>query len=569
MLPLSPPVPSRHSPATGTLVACLALAPVLYMGVRVALNLRNIAYADEFEVVLEYLTRLQSGLSVGDICEQLFAIQNEHRLLTSRLLMTVHYLLTGTVNFTVIGIIGNLFLLATCALLLCQTEGKGPRLRLATVLGLVLFQNQHYENFFWGGSSIDHFHIILLATAAFVALFARSRVGFEGGLLLALLGTFTLAHGLIIWPVGAALLAADRRFRELAVWCGVAAITVVGFLTGFFFNPGHHIEVALEFDRVLLYWLVLLGSTPALGHVTVAPWLGAGLMAIVAVLARRRIWERQRLAGALVAFCVVSLALIAIGRTGIWTDLDRPLPSRYGILSAFAWALVVWAWLEDKLARQASSRHPLTWAVGTLALFNVCANIHYFGRGRDFADARDAVAMRYQHFKTVKGALFPLFPQPERADRILRESDRHGIYQLPRLPVQRVKVSKLHELALAHYFLDDVQIKPETIYVNGWAFIPKTPVKRGQLHVVFRSDQQFIVYRAVPVRRPDVAKVFQSPNARFSGFRLALPADELPPGEYQVGMLFKRGNQADYIMTDHRLNVPPQTVAASGNVGSH
>jgi hypothetical protein len=561
-------VPWRHR-LSACALACLALAPVLYTGWRIGLNLRNIAYADEFEVVLEYLTRLSAGLSIREFLEQLFAVQNEHRLLTSRLMMTSHYLLTGTVNFTVIGIIGNLFLLTLCALLLLQAKAAGPRLRLAVVLALVLFQNQHYENFFWGGSSIDHFHIILLAAAAFVALLARTRLGLEGGLLFALLGTFTLAHGLVIWPVGAVLLAADRRFRALAVWCGVAAVAGTGYLTGFFFNPGHHIEAALEFSRVLLYWLVLLGSTPALGNVTVAPWLGAGLMAIVAVLARRRIWERERLTAALVAFCILSLALIAVGRTGMWTDINRPLPSRYGILSAFAWALVAWAWLEDKLARPASARHTLPWAMGALTLFNVCANVHYFGRGRDFADARDAAATRYQHFKTVKGSLFPLFPQPELADRILRESDRHGIYQLPRLPAHRVKVSKLHELALAHYFLDEVQVGTETIYVNGWAFIPKTPVKRGQLHVVFRSDEQFLIYRAVPVRRPDVARVFQSSEARFSGFRLALPVDELPPGEYQVGISFKRGQQTDYIMTGHRLSVPPRADAIVKHAGNY
>ena len=222
-------------------LTALALLPVAYMVVRTSLAFRNAAYWDEIETVLDFLLKLQAGPTWQESIGQLFSPGNEHRTVTSRLLFAVSYWLTGTVNFTVIGVIGNLFLFGVCGLLLATAGTAVRRLQLALLLSGLLFQLQHFENFFWSGSSIDHFQVVTLATAAFVALAWPTRTGLALASLSAALATFTLAHGLLVWPLGALVLGHARRWRHLAAWGGGAVFTLGVFFTGYGRNTGHAI----------------------------------------------------------------------------------------------------------------------------------------------------------------------------------------------------------------------------------------------------------------------------------------------------------------------------------------
>jgi hypothetical protein len=53
--------------------------------------------------------------------------------------------------------------------------------------------------------------------------------------------------------------------------------------------------------------------------------------------------------------------------------------------------------------------------------------------------------------------------------------------------------------------------------------------------------------------RPDVAAAHANPDWRLSGFRFAVGRWRLPAEEYQVGILIKHGDDAEYVMTEHRV----------------
>mgnify|MGYP001566215699 CR=1 FL=1 len=107
------------------LLVLLALAPVAHIWTRAAEAGRNVVYWDEFDTALALVLRLDDGITAGEFLRELFAVNNEHRMVTSRLVYAASYWLAGTVNFAVISFLGNACLLALCVVLVVVTFDPG------------------------------------------------------------------------------------------------------------------------------------------------------------------------------------------------------------------------------------------------------------------------------------------------------------------------------------------------------------------------------------------------------------------------------------------------------------
>lgn len=532
------------------LLSLLALLPVAYMVTRAVEASRNVVYWDEFETALALVLRLDTGTTVPRFLEELFAVNNEHRMVTSRLLFAVNYWLTGTISFTTVGIIGNSCLLALCVVLVVSAGTAVRRVRLALALAFILFQLSHYENFLWSGSSIDHFQVLLLAGGAIVALARGTRTAWLGAGLLALLASFTLAHGLAVWPVGALLLWRARRWPHLAGWCALAAVTAAGFFAGFEINPGHRVG-ALSFDRIddiLRYWLTLLGTPVSLGQAWLSPWLGAALLGVFAWLVAHGAARRERVAFHFTVYSLLALALIAFGRAAVAHGV---VYSRYLVLGSLIWALVTFMVLD----RFSDPRRPLrllAWSLSVLVGFNLAANVAFADSAETWIECRDRAVARFkQHGADGRGP-FTLSPTPARSTALLNEAQQRGIYWLPRVSERR-NFDNPSPTNRISYFVDEMTASTRGIYISGWAAIPGELSKRGQIHLVLRSATQFIVYTTITDRRPDVVKAYDQPDWRLSGFRFAVGRWRLPPEELQVGILIDDGEHPEFIMTEHRL----------------
>src|SRR5688500_528830 len=184
----------------------LASIPVFYVAMNVAIASRNIVFWDEFDTALNLILRIDAGAGWPELLERFFAVNNEHRTVTSRMLFAASYWLSGTVNFHVIGAIGNLFLVGACVALVWAVKTWERRLRLGVVLAFLMFQLEHFESFLWSGASIDHFQVVMLVVVAIAALNRGSRAALGVAVLFGLLATFTLAQGNLVWPIGAGLL---------------------------------------------------------------------------------------------------------------------------------------------------------------------------------------------------------------------------------------------------------------------------------------------------------------------------------------------------------------------------
>ena len=128
--------------------ALAAALPVLYILSQVIASSRNIVFWDEFNS-LDFVLRLDRHLGWRELIDRFFSIDSEHRTVTTRLIFALTYWVTGSINFHLIGAIGNLSLVALCAVLIARMESADRRARFAVVIAFGLFQLEHFESFVW------------------------------------------------------------------------------------------------------------------------------------------------------------------------------------------------------------------------------------------------------------------------------------------------------------------------------------------------------------------------------------------------------------------------------------
>ncbi len=549
-VPLPRPKSSRFVAYTFLVLAAL---PVVYIALRAIAASRNIVFWDEFDTALDLIIRLNAGADVTEVLSRFFAVCNEHRMLTSRLLFAVSYWLTGTVNFHVIGAIGNLFIVGACAILVVTAKTKERRVRLGVVLAFVIFQLESFENFLWSGASIDHFQVVMLAIAAIAALSLGSRPGVWGGGLLAFLATFTLAHGSLVWPVGAVLLAHQRRWRHLALWVGLAVIVMAAFINGFQINPNHRIDdfSAVGLMRLGHYWLALLGGPATFGEIGFAPVAGLVLLALIGILGASGAYRREPVMFSTVLFTVGALGLVALGRTEV---SGGQILSRYMILGCLAWGGVIFMLLE----RWSPAEKPyqlLAWTLPALVAFNVTANAKFIEPAEGYSEARDRAALRYKQYGDVDGhGQVSLHPQEGHAQKLLAMAGKQGIYRLPYLCAQ-VEFPQAKPSTRMITYVDEKTISPKAVYLGGWAMIPNQVSRRGTVRVLLCSKTQQLAFSTVTLQRPDVAKAYNEPRWRLSGFRFVVPREQIPADDFQIGLEIESGGKSEFIMTDQWLHL--------------
>lgn len=544
------------------LYALLALVPVGIVGFEVACWIRDIPRWDEFDTTLDLLVALDSGAGLREIFERLVAPHNEHRMVVSRSLFAASYWLCGGIDFAAIAVAGNLCLVGAVALLVTAAETAAARARLAAILTLGIVQLQHHECLFWGGASIDHFFVVLATVGALRAVTLTGRGAVAAGCGCALLATFSLTHGMMVWPVGLALLGAERRWRAAGAWAAVGTLAVGLFFYGFQVNPAHRLPTPHDLPQVGAFWLRLLGSSPALDDVRIAPWLG-GVFVAAALWVFRGGWSaRERLALGVIAWCLGAMAMVAWGRAMV-APAWMPVSSRYLILSSLAWASLIGVVVERGLARRPQwAGWWLPPALAALFCFNVAANFSHRAEGRELARASELAVRSYHRHGTFAESADSLYPDPARADELMAEAQRRNLYRLPALEeltlpeTPPVTLDEPTEIDSAVYFIEEVELRGGEMCVRGWAFPRDRTMRFGELAVVFRSEEGLFAFEAAPRLRPDVAEAHERWDAANGGFELHLPESSLPPGNFEIGVCFSADRDAEYMMTANTVTIP-------------
>ena len=334
----------------------------------------NVPVWDDWERA-PLIDKLESGkLEFSD----LYAPHIEHRMFFPRLILLASNRISGgdlTVEMWIAFLVVVLTAIALFLLLRMTFPGRPGIVYPGTFcINLVLFSPLQWENFLWAIQVAFLLPMCCLCWALVVLCLGKNwslRRRFAACLILAIVGSHSFSHGLLIWPVVLMMALLQSDFGEVAlhrlgfafIWAAIAAV-VIGFYFSNFHNTSYaahaynqragEVPPAVEhFDaavanpgKVISYFAAFLGNP--LARITrlpareLAPWIGWMLFLIfeVATIWWIRHWNQEKardraLPWLALGGVAITLALtIALSRSHV-AGLDRSLVPRYISMSQY------------------------------------------------------------------------------------------------------------------------------------------------------------------------------------------------------------------------------------------
>ena len=314
----------------------------------------------------------------------LFSQHNEHRIAAPRLAVLALGELTRWNNRVEVYV--HAVLMCTAAVILFAAFRRDARIAGARERALLFFAPiacllvsprsyqalfgdgfPHYLSIvgFAGAYSLLHFRLKAEATqgadaeatpprAPWLPPSGGSYIMLFGATAFGLLASFSIANGLLVWPVGLLILLCASRIEahgiswpSVAIWTAAGAATIAGYFYGYV-DPGNQTSPWLVLQRPHIaagHYLTLQGSALA-PEPSGALVFGAAVL-ILDVLVLWRVfadWRRRRMrppAGTwLIVTVLVSTAMITLNRMGF--GIIQALDSRYTALTVLAPVGVYW-----------------------------------------------------------------------------------------------------------------------------------------------------------------------------------------------------------------------------------
>ena len=507
--------------------------------------------------------------SIGDMLAYGFAGHRMSALLLSSFalwkLTSMNHLLLAILNWV---------LAITCAVLALQnTRIPGRPLRLASYAALAascfyLFNPAGYQVWLW---SLLPGHLLIPLFLLFGIRCTQSgwslQVRIVTCAVVALIGSFTLGSGLLLWGLFAVVLLANSSIAELCkermalgIYAGLGAVTALAYDLGaaFSHNPGPSaglnafagfflaytgnlvalsvadapIRLAQYAGSALLVFfsitafiaLRIYRKTPAFG--VVVGWICVGLFSIfsgmLATLGRHSFGleyaftSRYVVSSALLPVACVALSVVTLEK--FW---DEPRAQSYGyslllsLLTILLFTSAVFRGLQTQRAEELM-RHSYFWQVGgkvALASVNVMEMPQF---QNIFPHTGHAEFKALANFANQRGWLHPALWDSRYIDA-LGSAKRTGLLEYGQLERSAAIGGKLQVSGWA--WLVDRQERPHAIIVVG----TKTGSAAQILSIVFPG-----------VHRPDIQERIGKPQALVTGWSAELPLAQIAGQGYRL-----------------------------------
>jgi hypothetical protein len=291
-----------------------------------------------------FLERALGGdLRLGD----LWAQANEHRIFVGRLEFLLDYRFfhgTNVFLFTVI-VLSSLALAAVAAVpVWSETRSRLLAWCVFCAGAAALMSPVAAENLTWA-YQVQFVQVFLFAAAAIVAVTARRPIL---AAVCALAASYSMANGLLVWPVVLLVAWRLRLGRRTLLGLAVAGTaTFASYLWHFHFETHGNVAHPLG---LLRYVVTYLGGCVRGGGTTLAALVGvAGLIALVALLRRVEVSPCAWAGAGLALFIVLSAVQTAGGR--LQFGISQALSSRYAVASFTFWLALLVGFMPRLLTR--------------------------------------------------------------------------------------------------------------------------------------------------------------------------------------------------------------------------
>lgn len=454
--PEQPVVPNPTAKPLGISIPLILVAlPAIIFYTITSRNLLNIPFFDDYDALLDFLNHFVCLNGISAQASYFLAAQhNEYKLFFGNALALLELALTGHIDFRVLSVIGDGFILLLAILLwkmfLPGRKDLTTRLALFIPVSWLLFQPQYWETLNWPMATLQNIPILFFSFVAIYLLVKNSRPAFWAALVSFVVAVATSGNGFLLIPVALLILFLNRHYLRIIVWLAASAGCIAAYAYRFDINSSqvqqHHSIFSTFHPLAPAYVVVFIGSAASYPFKPVSLVLGTLICLLFIWVARRGYIRRNPL----VSYCVLFLLLTAFGVAGLRSDfgLAQAVSSRYTIYSAlfliFAWFAIVEEFVER-------SRVPLLrnglfiGAVVLSILFSVCMDRFGASGLGDRHDGMVQAMATFEHPKTPDSTIWPGplldLPHPigptntfnKRIRPILDESIKLGVYRPPPL----------------------------------------------------------------------------------------------------------------------------------------
>lgn len=446
----------REARANLFVAAFFVVLPAFFFFAILLRSSLNIPDLDDYDAVLAFVNQLVQSKSVAEKTSYFLSLQHgEVKLLLVQGLSTLQFYLRGHIDFRVLGIIGDAFILLLAVVLwkifLPRCRDCATRLAFFIPVSWLIFQLQYCETLNFATPGLQHVAVLPFAIGSIYLLVRGERWAFVSALVFLLLSVASDGNGLLVICVGFLILILRRRLARTAIWLAASGVCIAVYAYHYSTEQSataadHSILTAISHFKPG-YLIAFIG-----GAVGFPFHFGAGCLVLGSLLILFFVWMAWRgypRRNPAAFYSVLFLLLTAVVVAGLRSDagIDN-LPSRYAmypaLFLAFAWFAVVEEFLLDRQVPFLKNNIYLG-AVASAILFSLAMDVI----GYVYIEIRN-------HDNTQAMAIFehPLAQDPEpspapkrfklrspadteafylRARTVLLESIRLGVYRPPPL----------------------------------------------------------------------------------------------------------------------------------------
>jgi len=553
------------------LVACVPICGALYFQLKYWVN---IPIWDEWDTPgIAILRAVQHKLSWADLLAQ----HNESRKVIPRLLAIM---VAGPAGWDVRqGMV--LTLVSAClasAFVFYYLRRHIGRILLSTVVtwsvvNFLLFAPSQYENFLSGFMWEVSFPILCLFTCITVNLADRPLwMKALCNSVLALLATYTFAHGMLLWLFAFPLRSPVEHFRSrkraaelswsaIYLMMGVASIAYyfVGYYRPPVAPPSATFRQIPEVADFLIVWLGANFRSDAIGARVAGVLLWIVMMvaipsALVRICRNPAVWKKYYPWLLLAGFSLGSGLITAIGRARIGVDLafntgfDGFSGIRYNGSSVFACvalAGILHSLYFDVIRLNGPSRGRFilgaAFACALLGVSWIFMLAHEVKRLPFFKENRERarLAATWASVLPDNPEIFAAYPHIEGFAQRVEEMKQFGVIKLPPIKAT-LKEGIFLPPPPASYdagFLDVGKTNKGTVRIAGWARNPGTNAPADYVILGWQEPSgpfhPFTVLTTGLIR-PDLVEAFKSPAMSKAGFDREIDAAKLPLTPFEI-----------------------------------
>ncbi len=435
-----------------TLLGLMALPVVVFYGFLVSLAL-NLPLYDDYDAGLIFATQIKQLPGGASRWLHLAeAQQNEYKIIFGHAFVWLELTLFGHINFRLLSIAGDLFVLLLLFVLwklfLPNEPDKTRRLALFLPVPFLIAQLSYWETLNWALPGLQNIPILGFSLGTIYLLGRNTNRAWWGAAFTMMLAIAASGNGFLLLPIGLLMLLVKRRWVGLVGWlaAGAATIWVYSYhYTTMTQKAGHGSMITALMHPKVIFIMAFMGAAGAYPIRLGAYPAGLAVVCFLVWM----VWRGYPRRNPVVCYCALFCLLTAVGVAGIRSDgagLIASTASRYmmysDLLVVFCWYAAVEEFLQrdSRLPRQIMAYR----VVVGLAIFFWLGNTAIGMRTLRMRDRWNShgVAL-YEHPELPRaGSDGPVYIQPHsddpgwirfelRARKIMDDGRTSGVYVPP------------------------------------------------------------------------------------------------------------------------------------------